>query len=128
MSGDTVGIRNVRDFRYNNDDVIAEAHYIDQNYKLSEFRNAWCAISHLGDHGLAHVLLSFEFKQDQFLVVSIEARLRKDDVDGYDPAKVCSWVIQNNSAGNVTRRNRIRNSHPWLAILFVQVRVSLTIQ
>jgi hypothetical protein len=32
-------------------------------------------------------LLSFEFKEDQFLAVSIEARLRKDDVDSYDPIK-----------------------------------------
>jgi len=87
LSGDTIRILNVRDFRYNDDDSIAEAHYIDQNYKLSEFRNAWYAISHFADHGLAHVLLSFEFKDDQFLVVSIEARLRKDNVDGYDPIK-----------------------------------------
>ena len=87
LSGDTISIQNVRDFRYNDDDTVAEAHYIDRNYQLSEFRNAWYAISHFGDHGLAHVLLSFEFKDDQFLVVSIEARLRKGDVDGYDPIK-----------------------------------------
>ncbi|MFT6046270.1 MAG: hypothetical protein ACI9WC_001975 [Arenicella sp.] len=87
LSGDTISILNVRDFRYNEDDLIAKAHYIDQTYKLSELRNAWYAISHFGDHGLAHVLLSFEFKDDQFLVVSIEARLRKADVDGYDPIK-----------------------------------------
>lgn len=87
LSGDTIRIRNVRDFRYNGDDTIAEVRYLDQNYKLSEFRNAWYGISHFGDHGLAHVLISFEFRDEQFLVVSIEARLQQQDVDGYDPIK-----------------------------------------
>lgn len=87
LSGDNIDIRNVRDFRYNDDDTISRVSYLDQNFKLSEFRDAWFGISHFGDHGLAHVLISFEFSKDQFLVVSIEARLQQKDVEGYDPIK-----------------------------------------
>ncbi len=82
---DTVSIKNVRDFRWNKDDTVAKVQYVDKNYQLSQFKSAWYGISHFGDNGLAHVLLSFEFDNDEYLVVSIEARLQKKDVDGYNP-------------------------------------------
>jgi len=87
LINDTIRIKNMRDFRYNDDDSIAEVRYLDQDYHLSEFINAWYGISHFGKHGLAHVLMSFEFIGDKFLVVSIEARLQEKDIEGYNPIK-----------------------------------------
>lgn len=87
MQGDKIAIRNVRDFRYNTNDTIAEAHYINQEYRLSKFKQAWYGISHFGKNNLAHVFISFEFEDKKYLVVSIEARLEKEHVNGYNPIK-----------------------------------------
>ena len=85
LNQDTVSIQNVRDFRWNKDGSVAKVQYIDKNYLLSQFKSAWYGISHFGANGLAHVFLSFEFENDEYLVVSIEARLQEKDVDGYNP-------------------------------------------
>ena len=89
LSADTIKISNLRNFRWNTDDTVSKAQYLNKNYQLSQFKNAWYGISHFGDNGLAHVLLSFEFSDENaksdFLVVSIEARLQNKDVDGYNP-------------------------------------------
>ncbi len=87
LNGDTISIENVRDFRYTENDRVTEVRYLDQQFQLSEFVSAWYGISHFGGNGLAHVLMSFEFSGDKFLVVSIEARLREEDIDGYSPIK-----------------------------------------
>lgn len=84
---DIISISHVRDFRYNADQSIATSSYLNENYALSELKDAWYGISHFGENGLAHVLLSFEFADDKFLVVSIEARLQEKDIDGYSPIK-----------------------------------------
>jgi len=87
LDGDVISVSNIRDFRYAENDQVIEARYFDQRFKLSEFESAWYGISHFGANGMAHVLLSFEFSDEQYLVVSIEARLRKEHVDGYHPIK-----------------------------------------
>lgn len=87
LEKDTISIDNVRDYRYKQDGTIAEVRYLDETYQLSEFKHAWYGLSHFGDSGLAHVFLSFEFADDKFLVVSIEARLEEKHTDGYDPIK-----------------------------------------
>ncbi len=87
LEGDTIRINNVRDFRYGADDTIAQANYLDETYQLSQFKHAWFGLSHFGDNGLAHVFLSFEFADDKYLVVSIEARLEEKHVEGYNPIK-----------------------------------------
>ncbi len=85
LNQDTISIQNLRDFRWNKDDTVAKVHYLNKTYQLSQFKQAWYGISHFGDNGLAHVLLSFEFANDEYLVVSIEARLQNKDVEGYNP-------------------------------------------
>ena len=85
LNQDTITITNLRDFRYNTDESISEVRYLNETYLLSEFKNVWYGISHFGENGLAHVLLSFEFSNDKFLAVSIEARLQNKNVDGYHP-------------------------------------------
>lgn len=85
MDGDLVTIKNVRDFRYSDDGEIAQVRYLDQDYKLSEFKQAWFGLSHFSANGLAHAFMSFEFSGDRFLAVSIEARLEKKQA--YSPIK-----------------------------------------
>ncbi len=87
LEGDTIHIKNLRDFRYNKDATIREARYLEQTYQLSEFKNAWYGISHFGKNGLAHVFMSFEFSDGKFLAVSIEARLEEEHINGYSPIK-----------------------------------------
>lgn len=78
VSGDILSVRHVRDFRYDGSGAVAEARYLDKKYMLSELKNVWFGISHFGAYGLAHAFASFEFANGEFLVVSMEARLRQD--------------------------------------------------
>ena len=87
MAGDRINIKNIRDFRYENNGAIAEVRYLNDEYRLSEFKQAWYGISHFGQNNLAHVFISFEFEEKKYLVVSIEARLEKKHVNGYNPIK-----------------------------------------
>lgn len=85
MQGDIIKVSNVRDFRYESDGSVKQINYLDKEYRLSEFKRAWYGISHFGGNNMAHVFLSFEFENQDYLVVSIEARLEKKHSDGYDP-------------------------------------------
>lgn len=87
LNNDVISINNVRDFRWNADDTVLKAQYSNNSYNLSEFENVWYGISHFGKNGLAHVLLSFEFSDNKYLALSIEARLQDKDVNGYHPLK-----------------------------------------
>ena len=85
LDGDTITVSNLRDFRYDTGDRVTQVRYVDREYHVSEFVAAWYGISHFGANGLAHVFLSFEFENQQYLTVSIEARLQKKHTDGYSP-------------------------------------------
>jgi len=90
IQGDIIRITNLRDYRYNEDGSIKKANYLNKEYNFSEMHDIWYGISHFGDNGLAHVLLSFEFKNEyslesDYLVLSIEARLENKHVKGYNP-------------------------------------------
>lgn len=84
VQGDTLTVAGMRDFRYAGDGAVAEARYIDKTFSLSALRGAWFGLSHFDCCGLAHAFVSFEFAEHQYLVVSIEARIRNDQA-GYDP-------------------------------------------
>jgi len=77
LDDDQIIVQNVRDFRYNSDASIASENFKQETYYLSKMQKVWYGISHFGPHGLAHVFLSFEFEDGKYLVVSIEARLKK---------------------------------------------------
>jgi len=87
LDDDLITIKNLRDFRYNPDQSIASANYKTETYFLSKMQKAWYCISHFGPNGLAHVLLSFEFSDGKYLVVSIEARLKNKHTRGYNALK-----------------------------------------
>lgn len=84
LQGDTLTVKSLRDFRYAADGAVTDARYIDKTYSLPKLRGAWFGLSHFGCCGLAHAFVSFEFEENQYLVVSIEARVRNDQ-PGYDP-------------------------------------------
>jgi len=77
LDDDLIKVDNLRDFRYNSDTSIATVNFKQETYHLSKMQQVWFGISHFGPRGLAHVFLSFEFADDKYLVVSIEARLKK---------------------------------------------------
>ena len=83
LQDDEITIKNLRDFRYNPDKSIKTENYLTEIYFLSRMQKVWYAISHFGPNGLAHVLLSFEFNDGKYLVVSIEARLKEKHL-GYN--------------------------------------------
>lgn len=87
LDDDLITVKNLRDFRYKPDKSIASANYKTETYHLSKMQKVWYCISHFGPNGLAHVLLSFEFSDGKYLVVSIEARLKKKHVFGYNALK-----------------------------------------
>lgn len=78
QTSDYIRLRGVRDFRYHPDGSIAEGRYLEGDYYLQDLKGVWLGISHFGEPGLAHTFLSFEFSEDNFLVASIEARLRPE--------------------------------------------------
>ncbi len=77
LSDDEIRVDNLRDFRYNKDKSVAQANFKNEIYYLSKMKKVWYGISNFGPNGLAHVLLSFEFSDGKYLVVSIEARLKQ---------------------------------------------------
>jgi hypothetical protein len=81
---DHVSIHNIRDFRYDEGgtQVLAE-HYFDRTYALDDLQRIWFGLSHFGPYGLAHSFLSFEFGSGEYLVLSVEARLRPEQ--SYNP-------------------------------------------
>ncbi len=76
LDGDWVHFNNLRDFRYISATEVAEDQWSQASYPLSELRRVWFGVSHFSSLGLAHTLLSFEFGEEDFVVVSIEARMQ----------------------------------------------------
>ena len=81
-----IQVKNIRDFQYAKNGQIQQKNYLEKNYKLEDLTSTWFGISHFAELGMAHVFLSFEFSDQQYLVVSIEARLTESDVN-YQPVK-----------------------------------------
>ena len=77
ISGRTLSITDVRDFRYAPGSTeIVDKRYLDKTYDLDTLQRVWFGLSHFGPYGLAHSFLSFEFTGGGNLVLSLEARLR----------------------------------------------------
>ncbi len=76
VAGDSYHIRHIRDFRYHADGSPSQLNYLERSYHPTDLQRVWLGISHFAGGGLAHTFLSFEFAGDDFLVASVEARLR----------------------------------------------------
>jgi hypothetical protein len=75
FDGDVVRIDNVRNTTYRTADDF-DVHYDDRTYDLNRLERVWLALAPFGDgwRGPAHIFLSFEFADSQYVSVSVEAR------------------------------------------------------
>ena len=84
---DKLVVHDLRDFRYDATGAATQTTYRDAHYETRRLARVWYGLSHFAEHGLAHAFLSFEFLDEQgqpdYLVASIEARLRPDQ--SYNP-------------------------------------------
>lgn len=83
VNGDSVTIRNVRNFRYQGsereEDLIPG--YYDKTYDLNKLVKVWYITEPFKNlHIAAHTFVSFEFSDGTFLSISIEARKQKGQV------------------------------------------------
>lgn len=79
FSGNIVTVKNVRNFKYDVNGNPTVEQYYDKTYDLSAIKKVWYVTDpfHPGSP-FAHTYLSFEFKNESFLAISIEGRLTKD--------------------------------------------------
>ncbi len=85
VQGNLLTVHNIRDFKHQADSFTEN--YITETYDLEKIKNVWFIVSHFSEtnEGLAHTFLSFEFEDDKFLAISIEARREKNE--SYSPLK-----------------------------------------
>lgn len=86
FDGDSVHIRNVRNFSYVSESEFTPAYY-DRSYDLSELESAWFVLTPFYGwwRGPGHTLVSFGFSDSTFVSVSVEARREKGEK--YGPIK-----------------------------------------
>lgn len=80
FNGNTVTVRNVRNFRYNGseEEKDLEPAYEDKTYNLDEVKKVWYITEPFKSLRIAaHTFVSFEFANGDFLSISIEARKLK---------------------------------------------------
>jgi hypothetical protein len=79
VEGDEITIQNLRDFHWTGP-FLAEPNYITAQYLLSELQTVDVVISHFDEfEGLAHIFLSFGFRDGRHVSVSLETRREKDE-------------------------------------------------
>lgn len=72
--GNDIEISNFRDFIWNKDGSVDNS-YVTKKYELNELEKVDVIISHFSDfEGLAHIFLSFGFKNEENVVISMETR------------------------------------------------------
>ncbi len=82
VSGDTLVIQNVRDFRYRTPEDF-DVRYATKTYDLKKLESLDFAVSHWdGIKAVSHTLLSFGFSDGQHLALSAETRLDETDTQG----------------------------------------------
>lgn len=75
FKGDTVLVKNVRDFRYAGPDQVSQVFYYDREYDLAKLSRVWYIMEPFSTTKYAaHTFVSFEFSDGKFLSISIEAR------------------------------------------------------
>lgn len=79
IRNDVATVHNVRDFDYRTEDDFTVRYY-DKTYRLSDLQTVDLILSYWDDQiAVAHVLLSFGFRDGTFLVVSVETRVEKGE-------------------------------------------------
>lgn len=79
--GDSVTIRNLRNFDYDTVGTLITPHYEERSYDLSQLRTVWFILSPFepDNRGPAHSFLSFGFADSQYVAISVEARREADE-------------------------------------------------
>ncbi|MEI7512378.1 MAG: DUF4105 domain-containing protein [Candidatus Uhrbacteria bacterium] len=80
FNGDLVTVKNIRNFRYNGSEEEKDAipAYYDKTFDLTKLKQVWFIADPFQENALAaHTFLSFEFENQQYLSISIEARKLK---------------------------------------------------
>ena len=76
---ETVIIKGVRNFTYHDNGLIDQANYETRIYDLRNLKSLWFGVQPFMRDVLGHSFLSFEFQDDVFLVLSVEARQEKGE-------------------------------------------------
>ncbi|MCE9620577.1 MAG: DUF4105 domain-containing protein [Planctomycetes bacterium] len=76
--GDRVTIHNVRNFDYKTETDFAPR-WETRTYDLSKLRTVDAMLVYWGSPAIAHAMVSFGFDGDQYLAVSIEARMQQSE-------------------------------------------------
>jgi hypothetical protein len=75
FNGDTVTVRNVRNYRYFPTEADMHPAYYDKTYDLNQIKKVWYVTEPFNENKIAaHTFVSFEFNDGDFLSISIEAR------------------------------------------------------
>ena len=83
IDGDSLYLRNVRDFRYDSSGTPIP-HYYDASYSLDSVRTAWYVLTEFSKRyrAPAHTFVSFGFADGRYLAISVEARREKGESYG----------------------------------------------
>jgi len=86
IQGDDLHFHNIRNFDYHSSSEWT-ANWSDAHYKLSELEAAYFIVEHFspGVDAIAHTFVSFRFKGDRFLPVSVE--ILKEKEEAYSPVR-----------------------------------------
>lgn len=79
IEGDTLIIRNVRNFEYRSSDTDFVPHWETRRYDLTKLEGLDLAISFWGPTQYGHTILSWQFKDQAPLAISIETRKEKGE-------------------------------------------------
>ncbi|QED27850.1 DUF4105 domain-containing protein [Microvenator marinus] len=83
IEGSKVHLKNVRNFRHHEDGTAEQAWY-DATYDVSEIEQGYFVMTTFGGiEGLAHVMVSFKFKGERYVVMSVE--IRREVGEEYHP-------------------------------------------
>lgn len=85
LEGDRVTVRNIRNSKYLNAETFVLDHY-DKTYRLSDLQTVdFIVVPFKYSPSLAHTMLSFGFRGDEYLVVSVE--VRREVGESYSPVR-----------------------------------------
>lgn len=84
LDGDRVTVHNIRNFDYRSETDFTPAYY-DRTFDLGELESVDIVASYWMGPAIAHVFVSFGFRGDRYLAISVEAR--KPRGEGYSTLK-----------------------------------------
>lgn len=82
IDGDQITIYDIRDFRYDEEGRWV-ANWYDATFDLGEIEQSYFILTTFGFTGVGHVMVSFRFAGDRYIVLSVE--IRREDGEEYDP-------------------------------------------